>query len=129
MNMQQLLVLIFVSLLSHPAFAVEKLGPRATHAAINAGKLILIDIRRPDEWAATGSAQGALRMSMLSTDFSSRVKAIQAANPGKKIALICQVGVRTARLSQRLEDQGLKGLVDVVGGTQLWIDQGLPIKN
>jgi rhodanese-related sulfurtransferase len=126
--MRIILSLVLFALLSLPALAVEKLGPKATHAAVNAGTLILIDVRRPDEWRATGSAEGALRISMLSEDFTARVKALQAANPNKKIALICQAGVRTAALSQRLESDGLTGIVDVVGGTQLWIDQGLPIK-
>jgi rhodanese-related sulfurtransferase len=110
-----------------PAYAVDKLGPRATFRAMSEGSLILVDIRRPDEWRSTGSAKGALRINMLSPDFAARIKMLQTSNPGKKIALICQVGVRSARLSKNLEAQGLTALVDVVGGTQLWIDQGLPI--
>jgi rhodanese-related sulfurtransferase len=119
--------IMLTAFLALPALAVDKLGPKATHAAVSNGGLILIDIRRPDEWSATGSAKGALRISMLSADFEAQVKALQKSNPGKKIALICQAGVRSARLSKQLEAQGLKGLVDVVGGTSLWIDQGLPI--
>jgi rhodanese-related sulfurtransferase len=120
-------IAIFCLLMVLPAYAVDKLGPRATHKALSAGDLILVDIRRPDEWQATGSAKGALRISMLSPDFIARLRALQASNPGKKIALICQVGVRSARQAKNLEAQGLKDLVDVVGGTQLWIDQRLPI--
>ncbi len=127
MQMRSILVGVFLALLALPAFAVDKLGPRATHKAVSAGSLVLVDIRRPDEWQATGSADGALRINMLSANFIARIKALQSANPDKKIALICQVGVRSARLSKYLESQGLKNLVDVVGGTQLWIDQGLPI--
>jgi rhodanese-related sulfurtransferase len=123
------LIATFCMLVVLPAFAVEKLGPRAAHEAMSTGGLILVDIRRPDEWHATGSAKGALRINMLSSDFMARIKELQASNPNRKIALICQVGVRSARLSEVLEDQGLKDLVDVVGGTQLWIDQGLPISH
>jgi rhodanese-related sulfurtransferase len=118
---------LFLTVLSFPALAVELLGPKATQAAVNAGEMILIDIRRPDEWAATGSAKGAVRISMLNKSFTEQVKALQVANPKKRIALICQAGVRSARLSRQLENQGLNGLVDVEGGTQLWIDQGLPV--
>ena len=128
MQVRSILVVIFCVFLSLQAFAVDKLGPRATHKAVGAGNLILVDIRRPDEWLATGTAKGALRISMLSADFTTRIKSLQASNPGKKIAFICQVGVRSARLSKSMEDQGLNGLVDVVGGTQLWIDQGLPVE-
>jgi rhodanese-related sulfurtransferase len=125
--MRFLITIIFCMAMALPAWSVEKLGPKATFAAVQAGTVLLIDIRRPDEWRATGSAQGALRISMLNEDFAARLKALQASSPGKRIALICQLGVRSARLSNDLEAQGLKGLVDVVGGTQLWIDQGLPL--
>lgn len=127
MTIRSILIATFCVFLALPAYAVDKLGPRATHKAMSAGSLILVDIRRPDEWQATGSAKGALRINMLSANFTTRIKALQASNPGKKIALICQVGVRSARLSKDMEAKGLKDLVDVVGGTQLWIDQGLPI--
>jgi rhodanese-related sulfurtransferase len=125
--MRSILSIFFFIAFTFSAFAVEKMGPKATYAALNSGNLILIDIRRPDEWRTTGSAKGALRISMLSPDFVTRVKALQASNPNKKVALICQVGVRSARQSKNLEAQGLNGMVDVVGGTQLWIQQGLPI--
>jgi rhodanese-related sulfurtransferase len=118
---------ILLASLSFPTLAVELLGPKATLAAVNAGELILVDIRRPDEWAATGSAKGALRISMLNRNFTAQVKALQASNPKKRIALICQAGVRSARLSKQLEELGINSLVDVEGGTQLWLDQGLPV--
>jgi rhodanese-related sulfurtransferase len=125
--MRNIFILFFSLLLLSPAFAVEKLGPKATHAAVMSGDMVLIDIRRPDEWQATGVAQGALKIDMRAADFAARIKAIRASNPGRKIGLICQVGVRSARLSNRLEQAGLTGLVDVIGGTALWIDQGLPL--
>jgi rhodanese-related sulfurtransferase len=125
--MRIILTVFICAFLALPAFASDKLGPTATHAAVKAGTLLLIDIRRPDEWRETGSAQGALRIDMLSENFTTRIKALQAANPNKKIALICQTGVRTSRLSKRLEASGLTGIVDVVGGTSLWIEKGLPI--
>jgi rhodanese-related sulfurtransferase len=125
--MRLMVTMIALLFLTLPSLAADQKGPRAVHAAVAAGTMTLIDIRRPDEWQATGSAKGALRMSMLSPDFAARIKALQAAKPGQRIALICQAGVRSARLAKNLEAQGLTGLVDVIGGTQLWIDQGLPL--
>jgi rhodanese-related sulfurtransferase len=122
------LVVILVVLLNCPAHAVEKLSPRQAHAAAKSGDMILVDIRRPDEWATTGVAKGALRIDMLSGDFKARVAALRASNPDSKIGLICQAGVRSARMSQLLEDAGLAGLVDIAGGTEEWIEQGLPIE-
>jgi rhodanese-related sulfurtransferase len=126
--MRLLLVTLFAILVSSSAFAVEKLTPQQTHAAVQRGDMILVDIRRPDEWATTGVAAGALRLSMLSGDFKSKIQALRQANPNIKIGLICQAGVRSARMSKLLEDAGLTGLVDVTGGTSEWIDKGLPVK-
>ena len=39
-------------------------APQA-HAAATAGDITLIDIRRPDEWAKTGSGEGAHRVDLL----------------------------------------------------------------
>jgi rhodanese-related sulfurtransferase len=124
---RKILALAFVAFMTFPAFAVEKLTPKAAHALVASGDMILVDIRRPDEWAATGVAKGALRINMLDGDFKSRIETLRAANPGKKIGLLCQAGVRSDRMSQLLENKGLSGLVDVTGGTAEWIELGLPV--
>jgi rhodanese-related sulfurtransferase len=113
---------------SLPALAFEQLSPPEAHEQVKNGKAILIDIRRPDEWDATGVATGARRIDMRRDDFMSEIKAIAAANPGKKIALICQAGVRSARMSNALERAGLSNIIDVTGGTAEWIELGLPVK-
>jgi rhodanese-related sulfurtransferase len=123
-----ILVSVLAVFLSFPAFAVEELSPKVVHAMVQNGEMILVDIRRPDEWATTGIAKGALRINMLDGDFKSRIEALRSSYPGKKIGLICQAGIRSARMSQRLEDAGMTNLVDVKGGTQEWIDQDLPVK-
>jgi hypothetical protein len=49
-----------------PAFAATGLEVSAPDALaqLKAGKLILVDIRTPDEWKQTGVAQGAVRLDM-----------------------------------------------------------------
>jgi rhodanese-related sulfurtransferase len=64
---------------------------------------------------------------MLDGDFKSHIEALRKSNPGKKIGFICQAGVRSAQMSQLLENAGLTGIVDVTGGTRQWIDVGLPV--
>jgi rhodanese-related sulfurtransferase len=111
-----------------PALAFEQLSPQAAYTQVQSGKTILIDIRRPDEWEATGVAAGARKLDMRRDDFISQIQSIAKANPGKKIALICQAGVRSARMSSVLENAGLGNVIDVTGGTSEWIDQGLPVR-
>ena len=36
-----------------------ELSPPQAHALATSGQITLIDVRRPDEWASTGSGEGA----------------------------------------------------------------------
>jgi rhodanese-related sulfurtransferase len=126
--MRYALIILSFLVSSIPTLAFEQLSPQAAYTQVKSGKAILIDIRRPDEWEATGVAAGAQKLDMRRDDFISEIKSIATANPGKKIALICQAGVRSARMSSVLENAGLGNVVDVTGGTSEWIDQGLPVK-
>jgi rhodanese-related sulfurtransferase len=114
-------------LLSSQAFAVDKLSPAEVNAAVEAGDMVLIDIRTPEEWATTGIAANAHALDMTTENFADQVNKLMKSNRGKKIAFICQSGVRSKRLADELEGAGLSGIVDVVGGTKAWIADGLPI--
>ena len=48
---------------------------------VDEGKLILVDIRRPDEWARTGIAPGAHAIDMRRADFVQAVKQAAGDNP------------------------------------------------
>jgi rhodanese-related sulfurtransferase len=115
------------------AFAYENMTPVEARAAVVAGQAVLIDIRRPDEWSATGIAASAKPIDMRKRDFGQRLKAIIDQNPGKRIALICHSGVRSANLAAQLEAADHKGIVNVVGGMAGsgdepgWVARGLPL--
>lgn len=111
-----------------PAFAVERLAPREANLEVSAGGMVLIDIRTPDEWADTGVAPNATPIDMTSPEFVDQLKAVIAANPGKKYAFMCRSGNRSGMLTKRLEQAGLQNVVDVKGGILGWIDAGLPVK-
>jgi rhodanese-related sulfurtransferase len=127
------LILVLNMWISHSAFAVEKLTPKQIAAEVKAGEAVLIDIRRPDEWQATGVAQSAMPLDMTSENFLNDLQKVISRNPNKKVALICQGGVRSARLASTLEAAGLKKVIDVVGGMggngthPGWIGEGLPV--
>lgn len=114
-------------ILASQAFAVDKLTPAEVNAAVEAGEMVLIDIRTPEEWVATGVAANAHPIDMTSQNFADQVNRLLKANRGKKIAFICQTGVRSKNLANELEGAGLNGIVDVVGGTKAWIADGLPV--
>jgi rhodanese-related sulfurtransferase len=100
---------------------------------MNAGELILLDIRTPREWRDTGIAKGAWPVSMHNRDFGARLEAILAVYPPEQIAMICAVGGRTGRVTNLLERNGIIGISDVSEGMMGsargagWIARGLEV--
>jgi rhodanese-related sulfurtransferase len=115
-----------------PADGASISAPEAL-AAVAAGDLILIDIRRPEEWAATGVAPGAVAIDMRDRDFTARVMTLARASPGTPVAFICARGVRSARVRAALAEAGLSGARDVSEGMMGsragpgWLARGLPV--
>ncbi len=113
--------------------ALPSLSVREAHEAARAGKLVLVDIRTPDEWADTGVPDGAIRLDMTGSAFEVRLAALKLDHPGKPIALICRTGNRTSTLQKTLAARGWKELVDVRGGLlgnprdKGWLAEGLPV--
>lgn len=103
------------------------------HRMASDGTLTLVDIRRPEEWAATGSGEGAVRLDMRRADFISELTSIVGDDPGQPIALICARGVRSARMTNLLTDAGFTNIIDVPEGMMGssagpgWLARGLPL--
>ncbi len=112
----------------------EVLSAPDAYRALQEGRIVLVDIRRPDEWEASGSAQGAHRLDMRSDDFIDALGAVAAQDKSAPIALICARGVRSARLARRLTEAGFTRIIDVPEGMlgssagPGWIARGLPIE-
>ncbi|WP_306113618.1 MULTISPECIES: rhodanese-like domain-containing protein [unclassified Roseovarius] len=100
---------------------------------VDEGKLILVDIRRPDEWARTGIAPGAHAIDMRRADFVQAVKQAASDTPDLPIAFICAAGVRSRRVTHALADAGLTNIVDIPEGMlgssagPGWVARGLPV--
>jgi len=101
---------------------------------LSRNEIVLIDVRRPDEWQRTGIAQGALPIDLRRDDFVDAVRAAQDASGGKPVALICARGVRSVRMANRLTQAGISPLINVpegmLGISQApgWIKRGLPLE-
>ncbi|SHH97566.1 rhodanese-like domain-containing protein [Marivita hallyeonensis] len=106
--------------------------PPEALAAARDGSVILVDIRRPEEWQTTGLAEGAVPIDMRRSDFISALQAEQG-NSARPVALICARGVRSRRLAAALTDAGLSGVIDVPEGMlgsragPGWIARDLPV--
>jgi rhodanese-related sulfurtransferase len=82
---------------------------------------VLVDVREPNEYA-TGHVKGAINIPL--DELAARVEDVPDAEP---VYVICQSGVRSAQGATILNGLGYKA-VSVDGGTQAWIEQGLPLE-
>lgn len=125
---------IFAGMTAGAAY-MEEIGymePETAYKAALAGEIILIDIRRPDEWLSTSVGEGAIGLDMLEDNFLPILAALRHANPDMPIALICRTGNRTGNVTRALAKQGFTGLVDVSEGMEGgddgpgWLRRGVP---
>ncbi len=111
---------------SDPIAADEALG------RLRDGSLILVDIRRPDEWALTGVAVGAVPLDMRDDGFVAALDQLVGGDRAMPIALICARGGRSRKLAARLAEAGFSAVLDVSEGMlgsaagPGWIARGLP---
>lgn len=114
---------------------VIKMTPEVAREKALVGELVVIDIRRPEEWAETGVPDVALLLDMTSKEFLHGINAIRLQNPNLPLAFICRTGNRTNYLTGELEKLGYSGIVDVIGGMsgsradKGWAKRRLPIRS
>ena len=101
--------------------------------AVRKGEVLLVDVRRPDEWQATGIAEGAVPIDLRRSDFVDAVVAARASK-SQPVVVICARGVRSRRMTRRLTKAGVLPIIDVPEGMlgsaagPGWIRRGLPIE-
>ncbi|MCF6321478.1 MAG: rhodanese-like domain-containing protein [Rhizobiaceae bacterium] len=114
--------------------ATDKMSAPDALREIEAGNMILLDIRSPGEWKETGVASVAVPLTMHSKTFIQGYEKIVSENPGKKIGIICAVGGRTAWLQAELAKRGLGDVTDIAEGMlgskagPGWIARGMEMK-
>ncbi len=119
--------------------AGKKISVTQAYEDASAGRSILIDIRRPSEWIATGIGLHAVPMSIEQhphgpQGFLADLVKITKENKGTRIDLICARGGRSKWLQSRLTQLGYTHVNDVTAGMvggwlkKGWIKTGLPIE-
>lgn len=125
--------LVLVTSSFNVALAGGVLSATEAQRQAQAGKILLLDIRTPEEWAATGSGVGAKRLDMRRDDFVAALDKLLGGDRSKPVALICARGVRSSRLSRTLREGGYSNIIDVPEGMMGsyagpgWLERGLPI--
>lgn len=90
------------------------------------GKVELIDVRMPTEFREV-HAQGAVNVPLDSLDPASVAEAY-ANGSGKAICVICKSGGRSTKATQKFLDAGIENVINVEGGTNAWVEAGLPVQ-
>lgn len=111
--------------------------PRLTVAdayqQVQSGDIVLIDVRTPIEWQATGVPVGGRPIDMRDADFAETVAKAVDGDRDAPIALICARGVRSARMTLALTKAGFSNIIDVPEGMlgsrdgPGWLDSNLPV--
>lgn len=111
----------------------EQIDVTTAHQQASSGEILLVDIRRPDEWAATGSPASGQRLDMRREDFTEALLELTGGATDAPVALICMRGVRSSRMTNRLIEAGFSNIIDVPegmlgsGAGPGWIHEGLPL--
>jgi len=101
---------------------VENLTPEAVAAGLRAGRMLLVDVREPNE-TAVESYPDAVIVPLSCFD--------PAAIPdpqGKQVVFACRSGKRSVTASLAAQDRGYPYGSHLAGGIIAWKAAGLPIK-
>mgnify|MGYP000742730190 CR=1 FL=1 len=93
-------------------------------ARMDAGKIALIDVRTPSEFA-DGHAPGAVNIPL--DQLAQRMSELEAHKTGE-LYLICRSGARSGRAQGQLAAAGFTNPINVAGGTLAWRAAGFPVE-
>lgn len=109
------------------AAEVPKLTPADAAKHVAMGEAVLIDVREPSEWKATGVAAPAVLLPMSDFDGAqAQWKPFLEQNAGKELILYCRSGHRASIVAAKLAGQGKR--VANAGGFKDWSAAGLPVR-
>jgi rhodanese-related sulfurtransferase len=127
MKLKHLLGLLFVSAAVAVAADVKKIAPADAAKLVADGKAVLVDVREPNEWVATGVAAPALLLPKSDFDGAQKEWKEFLAHVGKKEVIVyCRTGHRAGLVGAALAEKGIN--VANAGGLKDWTDAGLPIR-
>ena len=98
------------------------LTPAAAHEAAAGGRLLLLDVREPGEYAA-GHAPGARSLPL--ADLPAALEGLRGHET--PLAFICQSGMRSGTAAATSRKAGLT-IQNVRGGMLAWERAGLPVE-
>jgi rhodanese-related sulfurtransferase len=109
----------------------KEVSPQTAWQQAKDGNVLIVDVRRPEEWAETGTAPGAARITLQDTDFLQQLDAATGGDKDTALAFICRSGQRSGSAAEQAASAGYTNAYNVTGGMSMaggWIDAGLPVE-
>lgn len=100
----------------------------------HANQPLIVDIRTPAEWQATGTIPGSHRLQAFRNDGSMDIDKWQTelhklkTSPDQQVVLVCRSGHRSGKLGEWLVQHGENHIYHLGNGIQSWIQSGYPIE-
>ena len=109
---------------------IDNLSPEQVQSEAGAEDVVLVDIREPEELAATGGIPGAIAAPRGMLEFYA-----DASTPyhrpefdtDKRVILYCASGGRSALAASALKQLGFERVAHLDGGIKAWQAAGLPV--
>lgn len=102
-----------------PEVAISEIDVTAANTALRAGRLRVLDVREPTEFAA-GHPAGAVNVPL--TSLPDAISGL----PEGPIAFTCRSGARSLRATQAALAAGRSDVTNLTGGYMAWQKAGLP---
>jgi len=102
--------------------SIENLSPEQVNAALEAGDILLVDVREPHEFEAE-RIRGAVNYPLSTFD-----PGALPSEDGKTVVLSCAGGVRSVTAANACQAYGLDIHQHLAGGLRAWIAAGLPVE-
>ncbi|SHL11683.1 rhodanese-like domain-containing protein [Hymenobacter psychrotolerans] len=96
--------------------AYQNLTPAQFAEGLRQKKAVLLDVRRPDEFAG-GHLPGAVNIDVTSPDFARRVADLDKT---KSTYVYCRSGARSATAASQLTKAGFADVANLLGGVLDW---------
>jgi molybdopterin/thiamine biosynthesis adenylyltransferase/rhodanese-related sulfurtransferase len=114
----------FRDLLSQAKSQITEIEPVEAHERINAGGVLVLDVREPDEFEQ-GTLADVLHIPRghLEAQIEGR-----ATDRNQEIIVYCAGGIRSAFAARTLQELGYTNVLSMAGGFGRWKDEGRPWK-
>ncbi len=105
---------------------IKHIHVRDLHQVSRGSAVELIDVRTPEEFRDV-RAEGARNVPLDALD-PLQLLSDRRGNADEPIYFICHLGGRSAHACMMLMAAGYENVVNVSGGTDAWLDAGLPVE-